>query len=284
MLKIRRASRGALFVGAGDSYAAALAGFFASGGRCIALDPYSLATSPEVAAGMEVYFISVSGKTASNVAAAKKVKGISSRTVALTAVEGSPLARIVDRVQPLRMEYAPRKAGILSFSLSLLAVLRLAGRDEKTDFGKALRNARRDRGSLVIGRGTTYLLGNSAGYASALYAAAKAYEVLGVKAHAELLEEFSHMEVFSLARGDQVDAFSCFDPLGRAEKLAATLAKSGCSASLVPSRGSNFVERLFHSVFVGQLSILETASRAGLREPRFLNSRGRLRASDSMIY
>ena len=282
--RIRRASGGTLLVGAGDSYAAAMAGFFASNGRCIAMDPYSLAAAPEVARGLEVYFISASGRTASNVSAARKVKGIAKVTGAITAVEGSTLAGIVDRVIPLPMEYRPRKVGILSFSLSLLAVLRLAGRDSSPDFRRALTNARKDARSPGIGGGTTYILGNSTGYAVALYTGAKIYEVLGAKAQAELLEEFSHLELFSLTKHDQVCIFSCFDPGGMAKKLAGTLGESGYSARVIPSRGNTFVERLFHSVFVGQLFVLETASKRGLSEPRFAGSAQRLRASDSMIY
>ena len=284
--RIRRVSGVTLLVGAGDSYAAAMAGFFASNGRCIAMDPYSLAAAPETARGLEVYFISVSGRTASNVSAARKVKGIAKATGAVTAVEGSTLAGIVDGVIPLPMEYRPRKVGILSFSLSLLAVLRLAGRDESSDFRRALTNARKDVRSVGIGRGrgTTYLLGNSGGYAAALYTAAKIYEVLGTRAQAELLEEFSHLEVFSLAKHDQVYAFSCFDPGGVARKLAKTLGESGYAARVVPSRGSTFIESLFHSVFVGQLSVLEAASKRGLGEPGFAGSAQKLRTSDSMIY
>jgi hypothetical protein len=281
---IPKAPKGAIFVGAGDSYAAALAGFYASQGRCIALDPYSLASSPGIARGLEVYFVSVSGKTASNVAAARRVKGIAKSITALTSVEKSPLARLADRVFPLPLKYQPRTSGMLSFSLSLLAVLKLSGLGGTSDFDLAMRNAKEDRGTLELGKGTTYFLANSMGYAAALYTAAKAYEILGVKAHAELLEEFSHLELFSLAKDDAVDAFSCFDPSGTAERLAAALRKGGYSSRVVPSRGRTRTERIFHSVFVGQLSVLEAASRAGLQEPKFLSAGSRLEASDSMIY
>ncbi len=282
--RISKASRGAIFVGAGDSYAAALAGFYASKGRCIALDPYSLASEPEVSEGVDVYFISVSGKTASNVASARRVKDLARSTSALTAAEGSPLAGLVDRVIPLPMRYAPRTAGMLSFTLSLLAVLKLCGWKGTPDFKGAMRSAKEDRECLRFGGGTTYMLGNSLGYVSALYTAAKAYELLGAKAHAELIEEFSHLEMFSLAKEDEVDVFSCFDPLGIAGRLAKTIRESGYASSLIPSRGRTDVERLFHSVFVGQLATLKGAVDAGLREPNFLASGRRLRASDSMIY
>ena len=282
--KVHRASKGAMFVGAGDSYAAALAGFYFTGGRCIALDPYSLASAPGIAEGLEVYFISASGRTASNLAAARRVRGIARRTVALTAVEASPLADLVDDVVPLPMKYAPRTAGMLSFSLSLSAVLKLSGEDDASDFHGAFRDAKRDRRRLELGSGTTYVLGNSTGYVAALYTAAKAYELLGAKAHAELLEEFSHLELFSLVPEDKVLTFSCFDPYEMAKKLRRALSRSGYSVGLIPSHGDTDTEQLFHSIFVGQLSILDAADKAGLREPRFLASGRRLQASDWMIY
>ncbi len=248
------------------------------------MDPYSLASAPETARGVEVYFISVSGRTASNVAAAKKVRGIARRTTALTAVRGSELARLVDRTVALPVRYAPKTSGMLPFSLSLLAVLRIVGEGGTADFHKAFAAAKKDRGNLMLGRGTTYFLGNSMGYPAALYAAAKTYELLGARAHAELLEEFSHLEIFSLAAGDAVNVFSCFDPLKMAGKLTQVLGRAGYTANAIPSRGASAVERLFHSVFTVQLALLDAAVGSGMHEPKFLGAGRRLRASDEMIY
>ena len=282
--KLPRAPKGSIFVGAGDSYAAALAGFYASGGSCIALDPGSLASAPEIAAGLEVFFISVSGRTASNVAAATKVRRLARGTTALTAAEDSQLAGLTDHVVRLPMAYAPRTAGMLSFSLSLLAVMKIAGRGAGCDFREALSGARKASVRLSSGKGTTYFLGNSLAYPVALYAAAKAYELLGAKAHAELLEEFSHLELFSLEKADAVNIFSCFDPSGMSARLKKALTGQGFRTQTIASLGKSDTERLFHSVFAAQLSVLGQARRAGLSEPRFLSAGGRLRASDAMIY
>ncbi len=279
-----RAPKGSILVGAGDSYAAALAGFYASEGRCIALDPYSLVSAPGVAKGVEVYFISASGRTASNLAAARKVRGVARKTTALTAVPESELARSVDRTVALPMRYVPKTSGMLSFSLSLLAVLRISGEVGSADFHKVFADAQKDRGSLTHGRGTTYFLGNSTSYSAALYAAAKTYELLGERAHAELLEEFSHLEVFSLASEDAVNVFSCFDPSKMAGKLAKVLGRAGHTTNIIPCRGASVVERLFHSVFTVQLALLDAAAAAGLREPSFLRAGRRLQASDELIY
>src|SRR5712692_6512233 len=84
--KMPKAPEGSIFVGAGDSYAAALAGFYASKGGCMGLDPYTVATDPEITKGREVFFISVSGRTSSNLLAARRVRRLAKKTTALTAV------------------------------------------------------------------------------------------------------------------------------------------------------------------------------------------------------
>ncbi len=279
-----KAPAGSIFVGAGDSYAAALAGFYASKGRCIALDPYSLASTPDIARGREVFLISVSGRTASNLLAARKVRGIARETFALTADEGGKLAGLTGKVVKLPMTYAPRTSGMLSFSLSLLAVLRISGEEGACDFHRAIAAAKGDAGKAKLARETTYFLGNSLAYAIALYAAAKSYELVGSKAHAELLEEFSHLELFSLTKADSVDIFSCFDPSGMGGKLARALRAAGFEGNVIPARGDSDLARLFHSVFVAQLMVVEEAKSAGISRPNFLGDRNRLGVSDAMIY
>jgi len=279
-----RAKKGSIFVGAGDSYSAALAGFYASSGACIAVDPYHLASSPEIARDADVFLISVSGRTASNLAAARKVRHLASRTVAITSDEGSRLAGLVDEVVRLPMKCLPRTPGLLSYSLSLLAVLSMVGRREKCDFEGAFRAAHNDEGSIHWGGGTTYFLGNSLAYPVAMYAAAKTYEFLGAKAHPQLLEEFSHLELFSLGPSDLVDVFSAFDPSGASGRLAKALAAEGYESHLVPDAGGSETDRLFHAVFASQLAVLRRARELRLPEPSFLTAAGRLAVSDSMIY
>ena len=278
------ARKGTVFVGAGDSYAAALAGFYVSGGRCIALDPYVLASNAGFADDADVYFVSVSGRTSSNALAAERVRRHARRTIALTAAEGSRLAGLTDRVVRLPMDYSPRTPGMLSFSLSLLAVLKIAGASVDADFESALGMARKEKLRFSKGAGTTYFLGNSLAYPAALYAAAKTYEILGSRAQAELLEEFSHLQLFSLERTEVVNAFASFDPLGFADLLGVALAKGGLRQNVVNEWGRSAAERLFHAVFVAQLSVLAMARKRGLAAPSFLSSRGALETSDAMIY
>jgi fructoselysine-6-P-deglycase FrlB-like protein len=279
-----RARRGAILVGAGDSYAAAMSGFFSSGGSCIALDPYHLASFPEISKGVDVFLISVSGRTASNLAAARKVRRMAGRTVAITSDERSKLAGLVDEVVRLPMTYAPRTPGLLSYALSLLAVLKIVGSEGKCDFDGVYRAAREDEHGIGWGEGTTYFLGNSLAYPTAMYAAAKTYEFLGARAHPQLLEEFSHLELFSLEPTDLVNIFSAFDPLEASGRLARALAREGYRSHLVPQWGTSTAEKLFHAVFATQLSVLRRAGESGLSRPSFLTAGQRLAVSDSMIY
>lgn len=282
--KVPMAPDGSIFVGAGDSFAAALAGFYASKGGCIAFDPYTLASHPEIAKGGEVFFISVSGRTSSNLLAARRVRGLAKRTTVLTAVPDSKLAALTDQTVALPMTYTPKTPGMLSFSLSLLAVLKMAMVDASCDFERAFASAQSDRTEFSFGGGTTYFLGNSMAYPVALYAAAKTYEFLGTKAHAELLEEFSHLELFSLKKADSVNLFGCFDPAGMSRKLARALTVHGYRSRQIAAHGKSDSERIFHSVFASQLAVLDRADATGLTEPKFLSAGDKLDVSDAMIY
>jgi len=282
--KMPKAPEGSIFVGAGDSYAAALAGFYASKGGCLAFDPYTIASVPEIAEGREVFFISISGSTSSNILAARRVRKLARRTTALTAVPNSKLAALTDQTLAVPMTYVPKAPGMLSFSLSLLAILKIAKVKASCDFERALANAQSDRRRFSFGAGTTYFLGNFLAHAVALYAAAKTYEFLGTKAHAELLEEFSHLELFSLRRSDSVNLFGSFDPSGASRKLSRALTAHGYDSRQITARGTSDPERIFHSVFATQFAVLDRAEATGLTEPKFLSAGNRLAVSDAMIY
>lgn len=283
--RIAKAPKGSLFVGAGDSYAAALGAFYLSRGTSLALDPYALIASPEMAAGREVFFVSISGRTSANIEAARRVRGVARRTTALTVDETSPLAASTDRTMKLPITVAPRSPGLLSFTLSLLATVMIAtGEGSPIDLGRAFRKAAGDSEKVRFASGTTYFLGNSAGYAAAVYSTAKVHELFGSSSQAEMLEEFSHMELFSLRKSDCVNIFSCFDPLGKGRKLHKALLDRRYESSLIPSYGSSAVEQLFHSAFVAQLAVLRKAEAVRLRRPSFQTKRDGLEISDEMIY
>ena len=130
----------------------------------------------------------------------------------------------------------------------------------------------------------SYFLGNHAAHGVAVYAAAKVYEFLGWRAHAELLEEFSHMELFSLTRGDTVNVFSCFDAGNTGKKLVKLLRRHQYRCALIEAWGKSEIENLYHSIFTSQLATLRSAELLGLQRPHFLDAKAQLETSDAMIY
>lgn len=276
---------GSLFVGAGDSYIAAVAAAILSGYRHLACDPYFLISSPSLAEGRTVVFISVSGRTKSNVAAARKVAGIARRTIALTSNPDAALANATDDRIRIPYKYVPRMPGTLSFTLSLLATLKLAGLNFSADFAGLLSKAGSRAARLQFSeRGTTFFLGNRGSYASSQYAGAKLYEFFGDRAQAQQLEEFSHMELFSLRKEDTVNIFASSDPSGMGKKLAESLRSRGFDADVVNSEGKDEVGQLFYEVFLVQSAAIGMMRKRRLKGPKFIDSKASLAVSDSMIY
>lgn len=273
-----------IFVGAGDSYAASLCASFLAGPRVLALDPYSLAESIGWARGRPVYVVSVSGETRSNIELARALKGVAKRTVAITSNPGSRLAAAADGAVELPFKPRGKSPGIATFTLALGAVLKVCGLESNCNFeeviARATNTAKRVR--IASGRNLTHFAGNNDAYAASVYGAAKIYEILGRRAQASLLEEFSHMPLFSLFKSDRVNVVE--SPPGRkGGELQERLTKSGYSSSLIRRKGDP-VERLYLLVFAMQRAVIDAARREGLEIPYFLGAKRKMGISDDMIY
>jgi fructoselysine-6-P-deglycase FrlB-like protein len=276
---------GSLFVGAGDSFASSSIASHLSSMKCQALDPYELISNPDVAAGRTTYFVTVSGNTASSVSAARAAGKVARKRVAMTANEKGKITDVVDEVILIPCGYVPRLPGTLSFSLSLLLLLKSVSGRFECDFTGVDSRARRDARKLLFSEeGATYFLGNNAAFPIGQYSALKIYEFLGMRAQAERLEEFSHAPIFSLRKEDVVNIFCAFDPLHIGQKLATSLRKRGFSAKAILPFGSNLYEQAFYLVFLAQLAVLQRAKSEGRSRPYFLGSKDKLAVSDSMIY
>jgi glucosamine--fructose-6-phosphate aminotransferase (isomerizing) len=275
---------GPILVGAGDSYAAALCASYLSPSDSLVLDPYELIASPELARSRTVVILSVSGRTKSNVAAARSVKGIAEERIGVTSNEDSPLAKAVDRTIVLPFEYRPRAPGMASFALSLAYCAKLLSVNLGLDFERSYSVGRRVSRGLGFSRaGSTFFLGNRALFAVSMYAAAKLYEFFGAAAHYQRLEEFSHMELFSLKAGDVINIYGGFDPLKIGKTLAASLRTAGYEAYLAPTDRAAGAESVFNAVFATQFAVLRWIEEARIKRPYLLDSK-KLAVSDSMIY
>jgi hypothetical protein len=280
-----RLGDGAVIVGAGDSYAAAVCASQMSSLRVVAQDPLALLDMVDLGE-REVCVVSVSGRTRTNLDVAKMAKTTGRSLVVVTANKDSQLAGLADRVVQLPFRPAPRTPGMLSFTLSLLALLKMSLPPFTCDFKAAFESAIPASRSFSISRkGATFVVGNWALYGVSIYAAAKVYEILGSKAQAEQLEQFGHMELFSVSRGDCVNVLSGLGLSRREKRLQSELGKGGYRSKIVlPEGGGNGVERLFSVIFAVQLAVLEAAKREGVEVASFTRSRSALSISDAMIY
>ena len=273
-----------IFVGAGDSYAASLCASYLAGPRVLALDPCSLAESVAWAKGRPVYIVSISGETRSNVELAQSLKTVAKRVVAITCNPESRLAGAVDGTVELPFKPRFKSPGFASFTLSLAAALKICGLESDFDPENLLPRAAAESKRLRVARGgnVTHFAGNNEAYAISIYGAAKIYELLGGRAQASLLEEFSHMPLFSLSTLDRVNVIES-PSWHKGKRLCEMLREGGYSSSLIRGTGGR-VENLYLLAFAMQMAAVGAARKVGLRAPYFLGAKKKLRISDEMIY
>jgi glucosamine 6-phosphate synthetase-like amidotransferase/phosphosugar isomerase protein len=127
-----------------------------------------------------------------------------------------------------------------------------------------------------------YVLGNQHTYPLAMYAAAKLYETMGIDAHYEKIEQFSHMGMFSARRGDAVIIYE------QKNEHIANLQKQLKPLGLRvynPSIGSKSkTDQVLFYTFVSQLVALHNAKKRRLLDCHFVTSKKTRNASSQMIY
>ena len=280
--------RGLVFSGAGDSMAAALAAEHYSGYEAPALDPYNLALDPEPLKGKNLYLISVSGRTTANIGAAKAAREYARSITAITADPQSRLAQLCDRSIELRFRRTGNLTpGTNSFTVSLLAVLsRLRRLPPIGDLHGTYERAKAWASGIQMDEGRTiFFVGITGLHPLTLYGAAKVYETLGWRAQCQHLEQFSHMELFSLTSGDTVIILSSPQEVnGRSVKLVEALRGLDINTYLLKSEAEDYVNLCLNTAIHLQVLAWTLAVRKGLSDCAFLTKRSLLKASDKMIY
>src|ERR687887_1159916 len=119
-----------LFIGAGDSYVAALIARYASNYKAVCCNPMEIAFNQEIITRncfRRVYIVSVSGNTQSNILAAKIFRKHNVPTTAITSKSDSELARNCEDVIALKYKSTGMTtSGTISFMSSMLCCLSLA--------------------------------------------------------------------------------------------------------------------------------------------------------------
>lgn len=272
----------ARFVGSGDSYVAALAAQYFSSGRAIACRPEDIIADHSLAS-RNAYFVSVSGKTAANVLAAKAARGAGARTTAITVDRRSPLAQACDNIIELKFKSAGRTAGTIGFTASLLVCARLAtGKATCPPSLRSIYDAAAKK-SEISGKvkDNTAVLGEALLYPAAMYGALKFGEVLGSRAVAYPLGDFFHSPLFSLKKSDQVVVFGAGEGDAR---LSRKLARSGFSSLYLDCSAYRGIGSLLYAAFFAQHLVLGIARRKRMTECYFLQDKKLLEVSSDVIY
>jgi glycerophosphoryl diester phosphodiesterase len=115
-----------------------------------------------------------------------------------------------------------------------------------------------------------------------MYGAAKFYELLGLDAHYERIEQFSHMELFSIHKNDTVIIFEEKNPHNT--QLVKNLKKVGLRVFQPTLENSDKISQFLFYTFVSQLIPLFEAKRKKQKDCHFIISKNLRKASNNMIY
>jgi len=270
--------RKAIFCGTGDSFVSVLLAEVFSNFQAKAHDPLDLTKNTKLVAGHDLYIVSISGNTSSNIGLAKHSK----QTTAITANPQSNLAKACDRTIPLKFRNTGIiTSGSISFLASALTCISLVSRCKIRNTLKLYSKAQRIAKRINL-QGNVYVLGNLHTYPIAMFCAAKLYEVLGTNAHYERIEQFSHMGLFSCHKGDTIIIFE--EENLHNQKLIKHLKDCSLGTIRISSPSKNLLEKVLFLIFVSELIALYSAKRKKMKECYFVQAKKLRNASSAMIY
>ncbi len=265
-----------IFSGSGDSLVSSLLAESFSDGMVKAMDPLDLYRNKKLVKSKHVYFVSISGNTITNI----KVAKIAKKAIAITSQPQSRLAKASDEVISL---VSPNNdvftAGSISFLESALTCISLVKNIQipKIDFfTKAASAAKKAKISKRI-----FVLGNLHTFPLAMYCAAKFYEILGYDVHYSRLEQFSHMELFSINKGDTVIIFD--EKNSHTQQLGKNLKKIGINV-IHPDIPSEKLSQVIYCTFFSQLVPLYEAKKKRKKDCHFVTAKKIRAVSNQMIY
>ncbi len=266
-----------LFSGSGDSLVSAMLAESFSNGLVSIFDPLDLYKNKHLVKSKNVYFVSISGNTITNIKVAKVAK----KAIAITSKLDSRLAKVSDKIILLS---APNSgiftAGSVSFLESALTCISLVTSFTLTQNSKLLLKAKSDAKKFSVSK-RIFILGTLFTYPLAMYCAAKFYEILGYDAHYARIEQFSHMELFSSKKGDTVIIFE--EDNTHNKQLVSNLKKIGINV-IHPQIPSKKINQMLYCTFFSQLLPLYEAKKKRKKDCYFVLAKDIRNVSNNMIY
>lgn len=267
-----------IFSGTGDSFVSAILAEVHSNFQVRSFDPLDLLKNKIIAKNKIIYFVSVSGNTISNIKAAK----IAKKSIAITSKPHSRLAKTCDDSIIMKSITSDVfTAGSITFLESALTCISLVApvsiQKNSQIFKKALSDVRKSK----LGK-RIFVLGSLHTYPIAMYCAAKFYEILGYDVHFQRIEQFSHMELFSIAKGDTVIIFD--QKNSHNKQLVKNLKNAKLNVIHPTFESKNKISQFLYYVYLSQLFPLFEAKKRGKKECHFILSKKFRNASNQMIY
>jgi fructoselysine-6-P-deglycase FrlB-like protein len=286
-------TKSGLFVGSGDSYVCALLMEYLSKHRMLAYHPSDILYCPQVLLDREIFFISASGRTRSNIEVAQIARKCGVKTTAVTARHKSPLEEVCNETLNLGYLHNPRSSntGILEFTATVICCMALIGISINLNIlGKIFKNACEQVnlcGPTLPTRFQAILfLGNDISYPLANYGALKMHELFGFRSFGYLLDDYYHAPIFSLKKPDCI--FILDSEKSRNSMSAKFHSKLKITHALSyrfqPKLGRSYFEKILFSVFVIQILGLFMAEKFGIDKPYYLSRKKILKLSSSLIY
>jgi fructoselysine-6-P-deglycase FrlB-like protein len=249
----------AVLTGAGDSMAAAVVAEGLRPDTVRALDP--LVLMARKVKERTLVAVSVSGKTARVVQAAKRQKAQGKRVIAVTANPESPLTSVADSTVVLPYSGEKGMPGAFTFVETVYALAKMLGID--------LTLTRKSFDVYEVKPMNVYL-GCNETRGIAYFASLKSAEVFGWASLSESLELFAHSPMF--ARGlEELVIFSC------GSKLEDKFLENFPRVTLI--RGS-----VLDQAYTVIHSTLMVVRRLGIERPYFTSDQKALRLSSEIIY
>lgn len=267
-----------IFSGTGDSFVSAMLAEVFSNHDVKSIDPLDLLKTKTITKNKIVYLVSVSGNTVSNV----KVAKIAKKSIAITSKPYSRLANACDTSIILNFPNSNEfTAGSISFLESALTCISLVTptsipKDPRI-FKKALSDAKKSKFGKRI-----FVLGSLYTFPITMYCAAKFYELLGYDVHFERIEQFSHMELFSIKKGDTIIIFE--EKNFHNTQLVKNLKKIGLNVIHPVFESKNKISQLLYYVYYSQLLPLFEAKKRRQKDCHFILSKKLRNVSNQMIY
>ncbi len=277
----RKKSKNCIFVGSGDSYVAGLIAENVSNHHCKCYSPADLMRS-KFMENMTYYFISVTGRTRSNIEIARLATKAGAKTVAVTFDPTSELAKVCNEIYTLKTSTTNTSTSYGTFTTNVATCLELAGISIPRKFQRWHRN-----GMDLVSRfnhvsfpkHVLHILGNDVFYPLAIYASLKMTEFFGVTTIPNKMEEFCHTPVFGIKPSHAIWI------LGRTEDSTShKLGNLKNEFNFFELKNPDLLSELFESIFFLQGFMLLLCEKYDFTELKYVLMKKILTISSDIIY